>query len=412
MSERYADLLQAVKETVHEYKENIKVMVDGPIKDLEALKKENAENRERLEMIEAARSSPGKTAGPGAAGRPTAYKVHVLDGQHVYELPSTCKMVDAIPDQRSEVGLDRWLAASLLGEKCRDRQAVEFAREIEAKTLTGGTTGVQIPEQFISQWIDNLRANLILNAAGMTTITMTERTQTHSRVLTDPTVAWRAEAGALTATDPTFELRTLTAKSVYTRVKGSVELAADSPDFGQQLMNVMSRAMAAEIDRAGLRGSGASNEPTGIVNVSGINSVTGGAQTNYDDFVDAVFELSNDNVPEDRIGPFAVSPATMKVLRKLKTGIASDQTTLTPPPGLPRFLVSKALDNNSSPPASTAVVGDWADLLFGVKREASVETLKLQSYADNLLLEYVAWARVDFLVRRPVSFTKITGINN
>lgn len=410
MSERYTDTLQDIKQAIvriGEAHEKFIASYKAPVKDLI---EQNEQLRERIEELEARAKSPGKT---GTARKEKEWKAFYTDKGVVFELPAHVKMLDVLPPEKEpEVGLGRWLAAALLGEKCRDREAVEFALGIEGKTLTGSTTGVQIPEQFMSAWLDNLRSALILNAAGMTTVTMTERTQTHSRVLTDPTVAWRAEAGSLTATDPTFELRTLTAKSVYTRVKGSVELAADSPDFGQQLMGVMTRALATEIDRAGLRGSGASNEPTGIINTTGINSVTGGAQTNYDDFVDALFELWNDNVPADRIGPFAVSPATMKVLRKLKTGITGDQTTLGPPPGLPPFLVSKSLDNASSPATSTAVVGDWPDLLMGVRREASVETLKLQSYADNLLLEYVAWARVDFLVRRPASFCKITGINN
>ncbi len=57
-------------------------------------------------------------------------------------------------------------------------------------------------------------------------------------------------------------------------------------------------------------------------------------------------------------------------------------------------------------------MGDWADLVLGVRREASVESLRTTTYASNLQIEYVAYARVDFLLRRPVAFTEILGINN
>jgi HK97 family phage major capsid protein len=363
---------------------------------------------ERVEELEARNASPGKV-GNGKAQR--RYTVHNLGDEKVYELPADVKMADVIrPAKEPPISLERWLAAAMLGEKCRDREAVQYARELKA--LTTGSTGVLVPEEFISQWIDNLRARMVLNAAGMTTVTMQQQTQTHSRVLTDPSVTWHAEAAAISASDPTFELRQLVAKTAVARVQGSVELAQDSPDFGSQLLGVMARALAAEYDRVGLEGAGSATEPRGIINTTGINSVTGGAITNYDFFLDAIAELWIDNVPEDRVGPFAVSPQTLKKLRKLKTGIASDQTPLPPPPGLPRFLVTSQLNDGGSPATSKAVVGDWADLVLGVRREVSLESLRVTTYVSNLQIEFLAYGRIDYLVRRPVSFTKITGLVN
>src|SRR3546814_7093347 len=89
---------------------------------------------------------------------------------------------------------------------------------------------------------------------------MEERTVTASRQLTDPTVHWRAEAGTIDPSDPTFELVQLVAKSVAVRCQGTAEIAQDSPNFGAQLMAVMHRSLAQEIDRVGLIGSGESNE--------------------------------------------------------------------------------------------------------------------------------------------------------
>src|SRR3546814_714065 len=83
-----------------------------------------------------------------------------------------------------EISIDRWLAASMIGERCEDADALKFARDHQ-KSLSGGTSGILLPEFFQGQWIDGLRANMVLNAAGMTTATMEERTVTASRQLTD-----------------------------------------------------------------------------------------------------------------------------------------------------------------------------------------------------------------------------------
>src|SRR3546814_14599932 len=106
-----------------------------------------------------------------------------------------------ISDWSSDVcSSDLWLAASMIGERCEDADALKFARDHQ-KSLSGGTSGILLPEFFQGQWIDGLRANMVLNAAGMTTATMEERTVTASRQLTDPTVHWRAEAGKIKPRD-------------------------------------------------------------------------------------------------------------------------------------------------------------------------------------------------------------------
>src|SRR3546814_11965710 len=137
------------------------------------------------------------------------------------------------------------------------------------------TLFLSLPDFFQGQWIDGLRANMVLNAAGMTTATMEERTVTASRQLTDPTVHWRAEAGTIDPSDPTFELVQLVAKSVDVRCQGTAEIAQASPNFGAQPMAVMPRSLAQEIDRVGLIGRGRSNRPQGLHGPPGICTTDG-----------------------------------------------------------------------------------------------------------------------------------------
>ena len=70
-----------------------------------------------------------------------------------------------------------------------------------------------------------------------------------------------------------------------------------SPDFGSQLAGAMAKAMAVEVDRAGLIGTGTPPEPHGIAGTSGINNVpTVGALTDYSKLLSAIRLLLEDNV--------------------------------------------------------------------------------------------------------------------
>jgi hypothetical protein len=94
------------------------------------------------------------------------------------------------------------------------------------------------------------------------------------------------------------------------------------------------------------------------------------------------------------------------------TGISGDKTQLPWPRALEatRFLVTSNGLDTGSPLSSTAFLGDFSDLVLGVRRTASVEALKLQTYASNLILEFVGYLRADFMVRRPAPFVTLEGI--
>jgi HK97 family phage major capsid protein len=368
--------------------------------------------QERIEELESKRSLPRVH---GQQPEPAFHTYHTSAGKLV-ELPSTVKMADALPAEKAPgVSLERWMAAAVLGEKCDDREAREYAREM--KQMTTATSGILIPVEYQSAWIDRLRSNMVLNQAGMRTIAMLGKQQTHAAVTGDPAVTWHAEAGSISAANPTFAARSLTAKTLVARCQCSVEVAQDSPDFGAQLSGVIARAMAAELDRAGLHGSGSSNDPTGIYSTANINTVPGvGTITDYAELLTGVKELLSDNVPLDVATRYAImSPATWLAYENLATGITSDKTQLPRPRALEstQFLVTNNVsDALGSPETSAVFLGDFSSLLMGVRQEASIEVLKVSTYATNLLLEIVGYVRADFVVTRPTDFAVLTGVAN
>ena len=157
----------------------------------EAINENFQDFRTRLEVLEAGSDLPQAGARTGAA-----YKMHRTANGPIFELlPSHVKMADVKelqPQKAPEVSLGRWLGATIAGEQCGDREAVAFAREMKAGELVTTTSGTLIPQHYQAQWIDLLRAQSVLNRAGMRTLTMEAKVENASAVTADPTVSWHS----------------------------------------------------------------------------------------------------------------------------------------------------------------------------------------------------------------------------
>jgi HK97 family phage major capsid protein len=425
MSERHGETMRKILEAVDghataftAFKEAQDARFDKISGRLTALETAGYENRDRLEELEARAKSPGKTGGPLAPWR--KWNEFATASGIVFEVPHDVKMADIPalrPEKAPRIPLSRWLSAAVLGTKSHDVEAQEYARELQAKQVTTGTSGLVIPTEYLSQWLDMIRAASTLVSAGAVTVTMLGKTQSQTQVTADPVPSWHTEAAEdITSSPPTFALRSLTAKTLAVRVTASVEASQDSPDFAQQLSNVMTAAMATELDRAGLIGgetSPALPEPHGILGTSGVGTVAaGGALASYDKILDMYLTLMQANVPVSEIGPALIlGPSALIGLQKLKTGIASDLTTLVPPPLAQRLtMLPTTAVEVGSPITSTAFLGRWRDVRLGMRREANIEILKTTAYASSLTLEFIGYLRADWLVTRPASLCTLTGI--
>ena len=204
------------------------------------------------------------------------------------------------------------------------------------------------------------------------------------------------------------------AQTLITRTQGSAEIAEDTPNFGSQLAGVMTRAMAVELDRVGLIGSGSAPQPQGILGTSGINQVTSiGAVTDYAEMLTGLRKLLDSNVPLEIASANAImSPGTWLSYENLTTGISGDKTKLTRPASLEatRFLVTSNGLDTGSPLTSTIFLGNFRDLVLGIRREASIEVVKTTNYPGNLLIDFIGYLRADFMIRRPLSFCTLEGV--
>jgi hypothetical protein len=136
-----------------------------------------------------------------------------------------------------------------------------------------------------------------------------------------------------------------------------------------------------------------------------------GAPTDWGFVVDGMYELMAEDVPMDEIAALVAHPALWKEMRKLATGITSDKTPLRAPAevdALPKLWTTPA--PLASGTTATAMIADWRDLLFGVRKDITVHVLTVAYMANNLQVAIVAYARCDFAAARETSFCSLEGI--
>lgn len=402
----------------HEISEAVNELKSSVLSRIEALEKgtgerldELAEGQKHLEIVtnrpffRAIDSAEGERGPEMWLDTKSAKPVPVL--QHGQSLAALERREGAMPS------LGRVLRGIVLGGRAHDDRELDLERR-DLGISSDAAGGYTIPSALSSQWIDLLRSAMVLSRAGARTVAMDGKTLTMARVTGDPTVTWHGENAALTAGDPTFGAITLNAKTITCLVKLSLELSQDSANIEQILQSTITSAMAGAIDSAGLVGVtvNAGAAPDGVFNLSGRNTVTGiGAPTTWDFLVDGMYELMVDDVPAEQIGAFIAHPAVWKKMRKLKTGIASDNTSLVPPPevaALPKLWTTAAPLTGGT--TASGIVGKWDDLLFGVRKDIQIRVLSEAFMGSNLQIAVLAYARVDFAATRHESFCTLEGI--
>lgn len=310
--------------------------------------------------------------------------------------------------QRKAGQVGRMLRGLVMAGRADD--AAELTEERKALGVSSDVDGGYTVQGILAdEWIDALRAQSVLSQAGARTIPMDGASLSLAKVTADPTVSWHGENAALTEASPTFGKVELRAKTAVCLVKLSLELSQDSSNIESILQGTLNNAMATAIDSAGINGVSvnAAAAPTGLVNLSGRGTVLSvGTPTSWDFALDALYTLLAANVRMSDISAMIANPDLWKKMAKLKTGISSDNTTLTPPTEiarLPKLWTTAA-------PSGKAIFGNFRDLLFGVRQQISVKVLTEAFMGSNLQIGVLCVARCDFAATRAASFVTAEGI--
>jgi HK97 family phage major capsid protein len=295
-----------------------------------------------------------------------------------------------------------YLRAMVLGAKSDTER-----RALSEGSDSGG--GYTVPDILSDRLIDRMRSASVVIRAGAQTVPLLSDTNHIATVATDPVPAWRAEAGAVAESGPTFGRVTFTPRSLAVLVKVSRELLEDSLNLERVLPEILASAMASEVDRVALFGTGVAPQPKGIANIAGVNAIAlGAALSSYVPLVRARTAILTANAPD--VTAVILHPRDEGALAEMVDGQGQ-------PRQLPRvlekvpFLCTTAapIDGGVGTDESTIITGYFPKLLIGVRSALRIEVLK-ERFADNMQFGFLAHLRVDVAVEHAAAFTKITGI--
>ncbi|CDO36009.1 phage major capsid protein [Novosphingobium sp. KN65.2] len=289
--------------------------------------------------------------------------------------------------------------------------------EAEKRALSEGTAsegGYTVPAPLAAEFIDRLRSQSVAIRAGARTVQMDSSSLAIARLDTDPTVSWRLENAQIDDSDPVFSRILLEAKALAGIVKVSRELLTDSVNVSEMLTNAFAQVMALELDRVAIWGDGTDDGPVGVVNTSGIGSVSmgtnGAALTSYDEMIDTVYAMQLANAADPTAAIW--HPRTGAALAKLKD---TQDNPLTVPemiariPKLATTAASITETQGTATDASSIVFGNYRDMFIGMRDQMNITVLK-ERYADYGQVGFLVWMRADVQLAHAASFARLKGI--
>lgn len=276
--------------------------------------------------------------------------------------------------------------------------------EMEHRAMTGAADAngnVLLSEHTAGRIIDLSRAASVLNRAGAQTVPMEQRKVRVPRLLTDMKPQWLPELAEADEDQPTFDALELEAKTVRVYAEISEELLEDSENVDDTFIEQHAAvAIAQEIDRVGLYGSGVGEEPRGLLNQPGVTIAgTGASVASWADIVGAQAALRGRNFEPTA----AVLAPESEASLTLATG--NDGQYLQPPVSVATLnrVVSSSVPSNLGAQSNRALlaVADWRRLVIGWRSDVRVKTYPLaKRYGVGLEIA----ARIDVGIERAGAF--------
>jgi HK97 family phage major capsid protein len=311
----------------------------------------------------------------------------------------------------------------------RDSRGIMVPADVVYRDLTTSTAsgtakaGNLVPTDLLSaSFIDVLRNKMVLNQLGAQFLTGLSGNVAIPRKTAASSAYWVGENAAPTESTnaPAFDQVTMSPKTLAAYVDYSRRLMLQSSlDIETLVRNDLATSIAVAMDGAAVAGSG-SNKPTGVLNTSGIGSVTlgtnGGAPT-WAMVVSLVREVEIDNALTGAASFLTNGQVKAKLASTSKQTSGVEGNFILGPDmnnlyGFP-IMVSQQVPSNLSKGSgsnlSAMIFGVWSDLLIG---QWSGIDLMADPYTGSKegTVRIVAFHDCDFAVRHPESFAECNEI--
>lgn len=290
--------------------------------------------------------------------------------------------------------------------------------EVQKRDLLVGTStagGHTVATDLLAQnFIELLRNKMALTGMGAQFLTGLVGNIAIPRQTAGATAYWVAENGAPTESQQAFDQVTMAPKTVgaFTDISRKL-LLQSSIDVESFVRNDLATVLALAIDNAAINGTGASNQPTGILAAAGTGSVAGGTNglaPAWSHIVDLESQIAIANADIGTLG-YLTNP---KVRGKLKTTSkvsgqngfvwdAGSEPLNGYRSGVSNQVPSNLTKGSSSGVCSAIIFGNWADLIIG--QWGSLD-LMVDPYTGSTAgtVRVVALQDVDIALRNAVSF--------
>ena len=283
-------------------------------------------------------------------------------------------------------------------------------------TVGSATAGGNIvgTDHLGSEFIDALRPQLVLADLGAKMMTglvgdvaipaLNARTSTY----------WVAESAAPTEGAPTVRQVTMSPSTVGCYVDISRQLTKQNDPSAENIFrNDMVSQVASAIDSAGIQGSGSSNQPTGILNTSGIGSVaigTNGGAPTWGSVVDNISQVAIDNALGGSLS-FLTNPQVVGKLRQTAKGSGDSVMIMNEGNTLMGYKVAQTSNvpstltkGSTSGSCSALIFGNFNDLIIGQWGGTDV-LVDPYTGSSTGTIRVVVFADIDIAVRHAQSFS-------
>jgi HK97 family phage major capsid protein len=305
-------------------------------------------------------------------------------------------------EQATKLLLQRAMAGGRLGQQ----------RDLVVGTPSAGGNLVST-DLLASSFIDILVNQLSVMQMGATMLTGLSGNVAIPRATGGSTGYWVAENGAPTESAPAFDQVALTPKTVGAFVDYSRRLLLQSSIAVEAFVRMdIARTIALMIDLGALTGTGASNQPRGLLNTAGIGSVVGGtngAAPTWDNIVDLESAVANANAPTGALGYLTNTKVRGKLKKTQQFSGTNGQAIWTgaelngAPARVSNQIPSNLTKGTSAGVCSAITYGNWSDLIIAMWGGLDI---MLDPYAGSTAgtRRVVALQDVDCNVRYAISF--------
>ena len=277
-------------------------------------------------------------------------------------------------------------------------------RDYNAGTAASGGNTVST-DLLSNSFIDSLENSMQVANLGATILRDLQGNIAIPRQNGGATAYWVAESGDPTESQATFDQVAMSGKTVGAFSDLSRKLLLQSSiSIEAFIRNELSMRLAMAIDLAAISGSGSSNQPTGILNTTGIGAKTFASVGNptFGEIVDVETAVATDNALNGSLA-YLTNSAMCGAMKQTPTDTGSG-----------RFIIEGGQANgynvavSNQMTANTILFGNWADLIIGMwgGLDINVDT---STGSTSGTVRVVALQDVDVAVRHAESFAKGFG---